>query len=174
MLPPPSPVEVAYGGNRWDATFLDTFRYLDQLGRLARTGVHVVMHNTLAASDYGLLDEKTLAPDLRQLMGTTEFDAGVLIQAGLHVYAHCQETERGTTNHRPLLTIKARFSQVVSKPFVDRTAANCLEGKTANPIIQPPQESDHCQRKMVDRSLANPLSLTVAEAMAALSEHGRS
>jgi len=34
-------------------TFLDTFRYLDQLGRLARAGVQVVMHNTLAASDYG-------------------------------------------------------------------------------------------------------------------------
>jgi len=43
-------------------TFLDTFRYLDQLGRLARADVQVVMHNTLAASDYGLLDESTLQP----------------------------------------------------------------------------------------------------------------
>ncbi len=50
------------GGNRWDSTFLDTFRYLDQLGRLARAGVQVVMHNTLAASDYGLLDETTFRP----------------------------------------------------------------------------------------------------------------
>ncbi len=54
--------DAACGGNRWDATFLDTFRYLDQLGRLARAGVQVVMHNTLAASDYGLLDEKTFRP----------------------------------------------------------------------------------------------------------------
>ena len=54
--------EAACGGNRWAATFLDTFRYLDQLGRLAKAGVQVVMHNTLAASDYGLLDEKTLTP----------------------------------------------------------------------------------------------------------------
>ena len=49
--------DAACGGNRWSATFLDTFRYLDQLGRLAKAGVQVVMHNTLAASDYGLLDE---------------------------------------------------------------------------------------------------------------------
>ncbi len=54
--------DAACGGNRSAASFLDTFRYLDQLGRLAKAGVQVVMHNTLAASDYGLLDEKTLAP----------------------------------------------------------------------------------------------------------------
>jgi hypothetical protein len=55
------------------------------------------MHNTLVASDYGLLDDKTLAPKpsywgallWRKLMGTTVLDAGVPIQAGLHVYAHC-------------------------------------------------------------------------------------
>jgi hypothetical protein len=89
---------AACGGNRWDATFLDTFRYLDQLGRLAKAGVRVVMHNTLAASDYGLLDEKTLAPRpsywgallWRLLMGNVVLDPGVPAQAGLHVYAHCQ------------------------------------------------------------------------------------
>ena len=52
--------EAACGGNPWASTFLDTFRYLDQLGRLAKAGVQMVAHNTLAASDYGLLDEKTL------------------------------------------------------------------------------------------------------------------
>ena len=54
--------ETACGGNPWASTFLDTFRYLDQLGRLAKAGVQMVAHNTLAASDYGLLDEKTLRP----------------------------------------------------------------------------------------------------------------
>jgi heparanase len=54
--------DAACGGNPWAASFVDTFRYLDQLGRLARAGVQVVMHNTLAASDYGLLDENTLQP----------------------------------------------------------------------------------------------------------------
>jgi hypothetical protein len=95
--------EAACGGNRWDATFLDTFRYLDQLGRLAKAGVQVVMHNTWAASDYGLLDEKTLAPRpnywgallWRQLMGTVVLDSGVPIRAGLHVYAHCQRAAPG-------------------------------------------------------------------------------
>jgi hypothetical protein len=102
--------EAACGGNRWAATFLDTFRYLDQLGRLAKAGVQVVMHNTLAASDYGLLDEKTLAPRpnywgallWRRLMGTTVLDSGVPIQTGLHVYAHCQ---RGTPGGVTLLVI---------------------------------------------------------------------
>jgi hypothetical protein len=98
--------EAACGGNRWAATFLDTFRYLDQLGRLAKAGVQVVMHNTLAASDYGVLDERTLAPRpnywgallWRQLMGTTVLDSGVPIQAGLHIYAHCQrEAPDGVT-----------------------------------------------------------------------------
>src|ERR1700720_7405 len=95
--------DAACGGNRWAVTFLDTFRYLDQLGRLAKAGVQVVMHNTLAASDYGLLDERTLAPRpnywgallWRQLMGTTVLDAGVPSQSGLHVYAHCQSGRPG-------------------------------------------------------------------------------
>ena len=95
--------EAACGGNRWAATFLDTFRYLDQLGRLAKAGVQVVMHNTLAASDYGLLNEKDLAPRpnywgallWRRLMGTTVLDAGVPFQTGLHVYAHCQRGKPG-------------------------------------------------------------------------------
>jgi heparanase 1 len=95
--------DAACGGNRWAASFLDTFRYLDQLGRLAKAGVQVVMHNTLAASDYGLLDERTLQPRpnywgawlWRRLMGTTVLDAGVPSQAGLHVYAHCQSGTPG-------------------------------------------------------------------------------
>lgn len=102
--------DAACGGNPWAVTFLDTFRYLDQLGRLARAGVQVVMHNTLAASDYGLLDENTLQPRpnywgallWRRLMATTVLDAGVPLQAGLHVYAHCQ---RGTPGGVAVLVI---------------------------------------------------------------------
>jgi len=95
--------EAACGGNRWAATYLDTFRYLDQLGRLAKAGIQVVMHNTLAASEYGLLDEKTLTPRpnywgallWRRLMGTTALESGVPSEAGLHVYAHCQRGKPG-------------------------------------------------------------------------------
>jgi hypothetical protein len=93
--------EAACGGNPWASTFLDTFRYLDQLGRLAKAGVQMVAHNTLAASDYGLLDEKTLRPRpnywaallWRRLMGTIVLDAGV--HKGIHLYAHCRRGARG-------------------------------------------------------------------------------
>src|SRR5229473_8241859 len=112
----------------WPSTglsFLDTFRYLDQLGRLARAGVQVVMHNTLAASDYGLLDENAFAPRpnywgallWRQLMGSTVLDSGVPIQTGLHVYAHCQ---RGAPGGVSLLIINT-----------DRNASHSLMLPTA-------------------------------------------
>jgi Glycosyl hydrolase family 79, N-terminal domain len=95
--------EAACGGNRWSSTFLDTFRYLDQLGRLAKAGAQVVMHNTLVGSDYGLLDEITFKPRpnywaallWRQLMGTVVLDARVPIGRGLHLYAHCQRRMPG-------------------------------------------------------------------------------
>ena len=111
----------ACGGNPWASTFLDTFRYLDQLGRLAKGGVQVVMHNTLAASDYALLDDHTYAPRpnywaallWRRLMGTTVLDAGIPIGPGLHVYAHCmRDTPGGVT----LLVINT--SQNESKSLV--------------------------------------------------------
>jgi hypothetical protein len=97
--------DAACGGNPWDATFLDTFRYLDQLGRLAKAGVQVVMHNTLAASDYGLLEEQTFRPRpnywaallWHRLMGTTVLDAGPAA-AGLHIYAHCHPGRDGTVS----------------------------------------------------------------------------
>ncbi len=89
--------DAACGGNPWGREFLDTFRYLDQLGRLAKQDVNVVMHNTLVASDYGLLDEETLTPKpnywgalvWQRLMGTTVLESGVDIQEGMHLYAHC-------------------------------------------------------------------------------------
>lgn len=101
--------EAACGGNPWAATFLDTFRYLDQLGRLAKQEVRVVAHNTLAASDYGLLDETTLLPRpnywgallWRKLMGTTVLESGVP-QPGRHVYAH---NLRGTPGGVAVLVI---------------------------------------------------------------------
>jgi heparanase 1 len=102
--------DAACGGNPWANTFLDTFRYLDQLGRLAKQDVKVVAHNTLVASDYGLLNEKTLEPKpnywgallWRRLMGTTVLESGVPIQEGLRVYAHCL---RGTSGGVALLAI---------------------------------------------------------------------
>jgi heparanase len=87
--------ETACGGNPWAATFLDTFRYLEQLGRLAKKGVQVVMHNTLAHSEYALLDSDTHNPRpnywaallWNRLMGTVVYDVGELTD-GVDVFAH--------------------------------------------------------------------------------------
>lgn len=65
---------------------MDSFRYLEQLGRLAKKGVQVVMHNTLARSEYALLDHDTYEPRpnywvallWNRLMGTRVCDAGAL------------------------------------------------------------------------------------------------
>src|SRR5665213_1757133 len=89
--------QAACGGDRWASTFVDSFRYLNQLGSLAKSGVQVHIHNTLAASDYGLLDEKSYEPRpnywsallWRRLMGSIVLDPGTSPSASLHLYAHC-------------------------------------------------------------------------------------
>lgn len=98
--------DAACGGARWDRTFLDTFRYLDQLGRLAKAGVQVVMHNTLAASDYGLLDQGTFRPRpnywaallWHRLMGTIVLEANAVVAPDLYLYAHCHPGMRGVVS----------------------------------------------------------------------------
>ena len=95
--------ETACGGNPWAATFLDTFRYLNQLGALAQRNVQVIAHNTLAASDYALIDESTLTPRpnywaallWRRLMGTTVLDPGPSSVPNLYIYAHCLRRHPG-------------------------------------------------------------------------------
>ncbi len=63
----------------------------------------MVAHNTLAASDYGLIDEVTLEPRpnywsavlWRKMMGTTVLDAGRSPVPSLHLYAHCLRDHPG-------------------------------------------------------------------------------
>ncbi|WP_312015659.1 hypothetical protein [Bradyrhizobium liaoningense] len=117
---------AACGGNPSDATFLDTFRYVDQLGRLARAGVQVVMHNTLAASDYSLLDEKDLHPRpnywgallWHRLMGTTVLDVSSPA-ADLHLYAHCHPAMHGAVSLLAINTSR-RSSRSLSLPLSAR------------------------------------------------------
>jgi heparanase len=104
--------DAACGGNPWASTFLDSFRYLDQLGRLAKRGVQVVMHNTLASSDYDLLGENSFAPQpnywsallWQKLMGTAVFNPGPSSSPGLNLYAH---SLRGVAGGVALLAINA-------------------------------------------------------------------
>ena len=90
------------GGNPIASTFADSFRFVDQLARSARAGVQVFIHNTLAASDYGLLEEHTYAPRpdywaallWKRLAGARVLDAG----AGgdrLDLYGQCLKDSRG-------------------------------------------------------------------------------
>jgi len=88
--------ETACGGNPWASAFADSFRFIDTLGRSARQGVRVLFHNTLSASDYGLLDERTYDPRpnywaallWKRTMGTTVLSPPPA-PAGLRLYAQC-------------------------------------------------------------------------------------
>ena len=109
--------DAACGGNPWAYTFLDSSATSTSSAVSPGRTSRVVMHNTLVASDYGLLDDKTLEPKpnywaallWRRLMGTTVLDSGVPIQEGLHVYAHCL---RGTPGGVALLVINNSRGEV--------------------------------------------------------------
>ena len=116
--------QAACGGDRWASTFLDTFRYLNELGTLAKHGVQVVAHNTLAASDYGLLDENTFSPRpdywaallWHRLMGPIVLDAGTVASPDVRLYAHCFPGKEGGVT---LLAINAGAAKIK----IDHSAA---------------------------------------------------
>ncbi len=93
---------AACSGAPWSATFIDSFRYVDQLGRLAKNGASAVFHQTLVGGNYGLLDPETFAPRpnywaallWRRTVGTTVLDAGP-VRPDLHLYASCQPRMKG-------------------------------------------------------------------------------
>lgn len=128
--------DAACGGNPWASTFLDTFRYLIQHASLAQHGVNVIMHNTLASSDYGLLDENTFAPRpnywaallWRRLMGATVLNPQISPVPNLYVYAHCLRNHpRGVT----LLVVNADVHQAHEVSLVPEAERYTL---TANQI----------------------------------------
>jgi hypothetical protein len=98
------------------------------------------MHNTLDASDYGLLDENTLAPRAnywaallwRRLLGTTALDSRVPIQKGLHVYAH---DLRGTPGGVALLVINndQDAARTLRIPTAARRATPCPPARCGAP-----------------------------------------
>jgi heparanase len=101
--------EAAAGGDPFAATYLDCFRYLYQLGALAKKGIQVVMHNTLAASEYSFIDQDTHLPKPNywaallwaRLMGTEVYEAGKGAP-GVYLFAHSM---KGNNGGRTLLII---------------------------------------------------------------------
>ena len=95
--------EGSCGGDTWAAQFADSFRLLDQFGSLAQRSVKSIMYNTLASSDYGMLDEETLEPRpnywaallWKRTMGTRSLDPGVVPAKNVRVYAQCMKDSRG-------------------------------------------------------------------------------
>ncbi|MGL5692891.1 MAG: hypothetical protein ACRCXA_02350, partial [Peptostreptococcaceae bacterium] len=87
------------GGNTWSSTFLDTVRYVDQLGRFSKNAQGIVFHNTLTASDYGLLDSHSHYPRPNywaallwaNLVGTLVYDTHEVIREGAHIYAQSRK-----------------------------------------------------------------------------------
>lgn len=95
--------EASCGGDTWASDFIDTFRMLDQLGALAQKSVQSVMFNTLASSDYGLIDQETLRPRPNywaallwdRTMGRRSLDPELAPSPGLRVYAQCLKNSNG-------------------------------------------------------------------------------
>jgi heparanase len=95
--------EAGCGGDRWASAFVDSFRFADQLGVLAQKNVQTVMVNTLASSDYGLLDESTYEPRpnywlaflWKRTMGSKVLDPGAAPPTNLRLYAHCMKDQKG-------------------------------------------------------------------------------
>ena len=115
--------EAACGGDQMAGEFVDTFRYLNQLGTLAQKGVQTVMHNTLASSDYGLLNEDTLKPRpdywaallWKRTMGTVVLDPKTPADQPLRVYAQCSKNGKGGVTVLALNT-DTEHEQVLSLP----------------------------------------------------------
>ncbi len=94
--------QAACGGDEWASTFIDTFRFLNQLGLLAQRGHDVVYHNTLTGASYGLLLEPELETSAnywgavlwKRLMGTRSLEPSATPIPNVYVYAHCSKNGR--------------------------------------------------------------------------------
>lgn len=127
--------QASCGGSPWAASFLDTFRYLNQMGVLAQKDVKVIMHNTLAASDYALIDDVSGDPRpsywaavlWRRIMGDVVLAPPTAPSASLKLFAHCL---RGSDGGVALLALNiGERSETVS---LDRKARAWV--MTAEPI----------------------------------------
>jgi heparanase 1 len=115
--------EASCGGDTWAAEFVDSFRLLDQFGVLAQKGVKSIMYNTLASSDYGMLDEETYEPRpnywaallWKRTMGTRSLDPSLAPTTDLRVYAQCMKDRPGGVSLL-LLNVSRTSAQTVQIP----------------------------------------------------------
>lgn len=95
--------EASCGGDTWASTFVDAFRLLDQFGSHAQKSVKSIMYNTLASSDYGMIDEETYAPRpnywaallWKRTMGARSLDPSISPSSGMRIYAQCMKDAPG-------------------------------------------------------------------------------
>ncbi len=150
--------EAACGGDPFAGQFVDTFRFLNQLGTLAQKGVRVVMHNTLAASDYSLLTNDTFQPKpdfwaavlWKRAMGTTVLDPGVSSDPDVRIYAHCAKALKDgvtllvlntSTNEKRSLVLPAaaeRYTLTADAPDSTTVSLNGVTLQTAPDGSLPP------------------------------------
>ncbi|WP_263418209.1 hypothetical protein [Terriglobus albidus] len=115
--------EASCGGDTWAAEFVDSFRLLDQFGNLAQSGVKSIMYNTLASSDYGLIDEETYEPRpnywasllWKQTMGTRSLDPGLPQTSEMRTYAQCMKDSAGGVSIL-LLNLSKTNTQTIQVP----------------------------------------------------------
>lgn len=108
--------QAAGGGEPWAADYIDTFRYLYELGTEAKLGVDVNMHNTLESSEYSLVtrDDFTPKPNYwaallwAKFMGSKVYDAES-DQDGVYLFVHNLE---GSDNGKTLLVINTNEDAV--------------------------------------------------------------
>jgi hypothetical protein len=127
--------EASCGGDDFSGQFIDSFRFMSQLGTLAQMSVKAVFYNTLISSDYGLLNQDTFAPKpnywaallWHRTMGTVALDPGGPTNKSLRIYAQCMKNAIGGVTLLALNT-DATEEQTLTIPLAgDRytlTAAN--------------------------------------------------
>ena len=132
-------------------TFESGFFWLDQLGRVARTGQPVVVRQSLSGASYGFIDDTDLSPNpdyflsvlWKRLMGSKVLGGLVTGGDSLRAYAHC--TAETAPNYVPgavtvaALNLATDAAAKVRLPFfpsgsVDLYAlsAPALDSKTVN------------------------------------------
>ena len=144
--------QAACGGSPWASTFLDTFRYLNQLGALAQQGVQVVMHNTLATSDYALLDRDTMTarPNYwaavlwHRVMGRVVLASPASPSPQLRLYAQCLRGVPGGVGLMALNTgATAQTVRIGSTAQAWLMAAATVDARTITINGKSPDMDDH-------------------------------